>query len=154
MPKTHSGTMWSHICHFLLILGYGSTRLNSLWLKIAHALHGIFFWRVGQSRAIPWMKNSRTYLSTQKFGVLPTSANRGGNFCHRAPPIDSFWNFLISFFKGLGQAPLSPKVCQEHLVSSCLSADTINLEICPAVSSVIPKLSILAFHELYIDKEN
>ena len=30
---------------------------------------------------------------------------------------------------------------------------TINLEICPAVSSVIPKLSILAFHKYYIIDE-
>ena len=86
-----------------------------------------------------------------------TSANRGGNFCHRAPPIDCFWNFLISLFKGLGQAPLgsglgSPQVCQEHSGWSYLSADTINLEICPAVSSVIPKLSIWAFHKYYIKK--
>ena len=48
-----------------------------------------------------------------KFGVFwefRISANRGGIFCHRAPPIGCFCNFLISIFKGLGQAPLGAGV--------------------------------------------
>ena len=66
-------------------------------------------------------------------------------------------SFLAFFFsRGWGGPPWglgSPQACQEHPGWSYLSADTTNLEICPAVSSVIPELSILAIHKYYI-KDN
>ena len=64
---------------------------------------------------------------------------------------------LHFFSRGWGGPPWglgSPQVCQEHPGWSYLSADTINLEICQAVSSVSTELSILAFHKYYITSQN
>ena len=87
-------------------------------------------------------KNPRAIMLTNFFYYCPGM----GPLLPWCPGMPQGTNSRARLPSGLG----TPQVCQEHPGSSYLSADTINLEICPAVSSVIPKLSVLAFHSYYL----
>ena len=84
---------------------------------------------------------------------VQNSANRWGNFCHRAPPIDCFRNFLISFFKPPGWVPLGQGWDQNSIITAGVLRSEPGKEILAIYLAICSKngyMSILATHKYNI----